>query len=116
MFHFASLIDSTRFATVRQALHGSRTSITHALLVSEERLLPSVAELISDDHPTDAQRAQFASWIRNGQLKVGVSGVAVHAGPDLDGRVEVDSIPDEARCRVLLLPPYFLVHLRVPLS
>ncbi len=116
MLHFSSLIDSTDFGTVRRSLHGSTPPIIRALLVSEERLLASVAELISDEHPTEAQRAQFAGWIRNGQLKVGVSGVTVPEGQDLDGRVDVDSISNEARCRVLLMPPYLLVHLRAPLS
>ena len=116
MFHFASLIDSTDFGTVRRSLHGSNSPISQVLFVSEERLLATVAGLITDEHPTDAQRAQFARWIRDGQLKVGVQHLSLSGAADGDGRVDVEAIADAALCRVLFLPPYYLVHLRTPLS
>ena len=116
MFHFESLIDSTDFSTVRRSLQGCDSPITEVLFVHEERLLATVAGLITDEHPTDAQRAQFARWIRDGHLAVGVQRVSLSGESRRDGCVDVDSIADEARCRVLLLPPYYLVHLRAPLS
>lgn len=116
MFQFESLIDSTDFGTVRRSMHASDSPITEVLFVHEERLLATVAGLITDEHPTDAQRAQFARWIRDGHLAVGVQRVSLSGESRRDGCVDVDSIVDEARCRVLLLSPYCLVHLRAPLS
>ena len=116
MFQFEPLIDSTDFSTVRRSLQGCDSPITEVLFVHEERLLATVAGLITDEHPTDAQRAQFARWIRDGHLAVGVQRVSLSGESRRDGCVDVDSIADEARCRVLLLPPYYLVHLRTPLS
>jgi len=116
MFHFESLIDSTDFGTVRRYLRSSDSPDTRVLFVRDERMLASVAELISDEHPTDAQRSQFADWIREGHLTVGVEHASFSGEPAHDGRVDVDSISDAVRCRVLLLPPYYLVHLRTPLT
>ena len=115
MFHFELLIDLTRFGTVRGYLCGPDSPITDVLFVRDESLLAPVAELLTDEHPTDAQRRQFARWIRDGSLKVGVPQARLSGEPDRDGRVDVDAIPDEARCRVIFLPPYYVVHLRVPL-
>ena len=115
MSHFESLIDLTRFGTVRGSLGGHDSPITDVLFVRDESLLAPVAELLTDEHPTDAQRRQFARWIRDGSLQVGVPQARLSGEPDLDGRINVDAIPDEARCRVIFLPPYYLVHLRVPL-
>lgn len=111
MSQFESLIDSTNFGTVRRYLHGCRSPITTVLFVREEPLLATVAALITQEHPTDAQRAQFAGWIRDGALKVGVQHVPLSGDDD---RIDVDSVSEEARCRVLFLPPYYLVHLRSP--
>ena len=116
MFHFESQIDLTRFATVRGWLDGPDSPITDVLFVRDESLLAPVAELLTDEHPTDAQRRQFARWIRDGSLKVGMPQARLSGEPDRDERVEVDAISDEARCRVIFLPPYYLVHLRLPLS
>ena len=112
MVEYESLIDLTDFGTVRRDLNCSRSSITDVLFVREERLLATVAELLADEHPTGAQRAQFARWVRDGRLKVGVQQARPTNGSGPDGRVDVDAIPDRARCRVLFLPPYYLVHLR----
>lgn len=116
MLHFESLIDSTDFGTVRRSLRDSSSPITQVLFVHEERLLATVAELITDEHPTDAQRAQFARWIQEGHLAVGVQSASSSGESLRDGKVDLDSMPNEGRCRVLLLPPYYLVHLRPPLS
>ena len=115
MFHFESQIDLTRLATVRGWLDGPDSPITDVLFVRDESLLAPVAELLTDEHPTDAQRRQFARWIRDGSLQVGVQQARLSGEPDRDGRIDVDAIPDEARCRVIFLPPYYLVHLRSPL-
>ena len=115
MFHFASLIDPTDFGTVRRSLIGAQSPITDVLFVRDECLLATVAELLTAKHPTDAQRAQFARWIRDGSLKVGVQQSRQSGEPDIDGCVDVDAISDHARCCVLYLPPYYLVHLRAPL-
>ena len=112
MIQYEQLIDPTDFGTVRRYLNCSRSSITDVLFVREERLLASLAELLADEHPTGMQRAQFARWVRDGRLKVGVQQAGPSSGPGPDGRVDVDAIPDQARCRVLFLPPYYLVHLR----
>ena len=112
--HFESLIDSTDFGTVRRYVNGFRSPITDVLFVRDDGLLATVAGLLIDEHPTDAQRAQFARWIRDGSLRVGVPQVRLSGVPGTDGRIDVDAIPDHARCRVLFLPPYYLVRLRKP--
>ena len=116
MFHFDSLIDPTQFGTVRQYLNASRSPITDVLFVREENLLGAVAELLTSKRGTAAHRNQFARWIREGQLKVGVRQIQPARESSADGRVDVDSIPDHARCRVLFLPPYYLVHLGTPME
>ena len=95
MFHFESLIDSTDFSTVRRSLQGCDSPITEVLFVHEERLLATVAGLITDEHPTDAQRAQFARWIRDGHLAVGVQRVSLSGESRRDGCVDVEA-NDEA--------------------
>jgi hypothetical protein len=106
----------TDFATVRMYLNGSNSPITKALFVREERLLATVAELLAQEHPTDAQRSLFARWIREGQVKVGVNAAVPPdpAGPDC--LIDLETVSDEAGCHVLFLPPYYLVHLRTPLN
>ena len=116
MFHFESLIDLTWFGTVRGYLCGPDSPITDVLFVRDESLLAPVAELLTDEHPTDAQRMQFARWIRDGSLQIGMQQARLSGDPGRDDRVDFSAISDEARCRVLFLPPYYLVHLRVPLS
>ncbi len=116
MFQFESLIDPTNFGTVRRYLTCSRSPITDVLFVRDEHSLATVAELLTAEHPTDPQRAQFTRWIKDGRLKVGVHHAWLSGEPGCDGRVDVDAIADEARCRVLFLPPYYLVQLRTPLS
>lgn len=110
MTNFQSLIDPTEFRTVRQSLGGSGSPITHILFVSQEGLLTRVAELLTDTRPTPAQRTQFAQWLRDGSLRVGVHHPSSTGDHSLDARVDLESIPDEAVCRVLFLPPYYLVH------
>ena len=116
MFQFEPLVDSTDFGTVHRYLRSSDSPDTRVLFVRDERMLSTVAGLITDEHPTDAQRSQFADWIREGHLTVGVEHASFSGEPAHDGRVDVDSISDAARCRVILLPPYYLVLLRTPLS
>lgn len=108
---FESLIDPTHFGTVRRYLSCPGSSITDVLFVRDERLLAAVAELLSDDQPTGSQRALFGRWIRDGQIKVGVNGSTCSLGDDAIYLVNVHAISDEAFCRVLFLPPYYLVHL-----
>ena len=112
MLHFESLIDPTHFGTVRRYLNCSRSPITDVLFVREERLLVTVAELLASQRPTGAQRTQFARWIRDGCVRVGITSTRLPDQADFDGLVDLEAIPDSASCRVLFLPPYYLVHLR----
>ena len=114
MLQFETLIDPTCFGTVRRYLNGPGSPITDVLFVREARLLATVAALLTDEHPTDAQRAQFARWIEEGRLKVGVHRDRFLEQPGREARVDVDAISDDAHCRVLFLPPYYLVHLPLP--
>lgn len=114
MYHFESLIDPTDFGFVRREMNCSSSPITDVLFVRDDNLLASVAELLSDPHATEAQRAQFARWINEGLLRVGVRRTQLASQSNHECRVDIDAISDDARCRVLFLPPYFLVHLRSP--
>ena len=114
MLQFEPLIDLTSFGTVRRYLNGPGSPITDVLFVREARLLATMAALLTDEHPTDAQRAQFARWIEQGRLKVGVHRNRFLEQPGREAQVDVDAISDDAHCRVLFLPPYYLVHLPLP--
>ena len=116
MFHFESLIDPTDFGTVRRYLNCSNSPITDVLFVRDERLLATVAELLADEHPTDLQRTHFSRWIRSGEVKVGVNAAVTENPTAPDFIVDLESIADHVDCRVLYLPPYYLVHLRTPLG
>lgn len=114
MSHFEALIDPTDFGTVRRYLTSSKSSITNVLFVREPRSLATVAELLTKERPTEAHRALFARWIREGHLKVGVQDSRPPDGFGINCLVDLRTIPDHARCRVLFLPPYYLVQLRTP--
>lgn len=113
MTHFESLIDPTDFGTVRRTLTNARTSITDILFVRDEAALAALAQLLTDEPPTDAQRAQFARWVRSGQIRVGVHH-PVSSDESGNSCIDVEAIADETRCWVLFLPPFYLVHLRPP--
>ena len=75
-------------------------------IASQEFRNALLAELLTDERPTEAQRVQFARWIRDGHRK----GVFTPARPSGDpasaGRLTTAHISVYAHARALSLPPH----------
>ena len=110
MLHFESLIDPTYFGTVRRHLNQPGSPITDCLFVKDAKLLAPVAEMLTDEPVTAAKKCRLQEWMKSGQVKLGVNAALSKATPDAAGVVDVHSIPDNTLCRVLFLPPFYLVH------
>ena len=105
MIDFETLIDGTSFGTVRQYLHSPRSEITDVLFVAREDLLPEIAQLLDAENTSSPQfrRFRWDALLRSGQVIPN----AQTQGFGLD----VEAVPGDAFCRVLYLPPLYLVHL-----
>lgn len=105
MIHYETLIDGTSFGLVRQYLHNARSDIADVLFVASEDLLPEIARLLDAENESSAEfrRFRWDAFLRNGQI---IPNAQTH-GFGLD----VEAVPEDAFCRVLYLPPLYLVHL-----
>ena len=105
MIHYETLIDGTRFGMVRQCLRTARSAITDLLFVAREDLLPVIAQLL------DPQTERSAEW-RRLRWEVLLRGGQVFPKAHTHGYgLDVEAVPEDAFCRVLYLPPVYLVHL-----
>lgn len=112
---FQSLVDRTRFDLVRQRVNRPCSPITDVLFARTDELLCEMAEVLI--HPVNhAGRQRFQRWFEEGCIVVGTTG----ADPDRAAagmhRIDLHRIDGEARCEVLYLPPYYLVHLQGALA
>ena len=105
MIPYASLIDGTSFETVRRYLNNPQSEINDVLFVATEDLLCEVAELLDAENPRPRplQRLHWDLLLCCGKV---LPSVDVHGFG-----VDLEAIPDDAFCRVLYLPPVYLVHL-----
>jgi len=110
MLHFESLIDPTYFGTVRRHLNQPGSPITDCLFVEDAKLLAPVAELLSNEPVATAKKRRLQEWMIAGQVKLGVNAVLGAEAPRAARMVDVHSISDDTFCRVLFLPPFYLVH------
>ena len=109
MSPFENLIDPADFGTIRRYLGSSRSSITDVLLVATRPLLVQVAELLVGDRPLRERQRELQHLVLSGQVRVGVSSAIEPNTFDLE------SMPDDTPCRVLFVPPFYLVWAeRVP--
>ena len=82
------------------------------LFVENDRMLSQVAELLMDQEASAARRDLLRRWVGSGQVKVGGNAAAPSRPGGSGSLVDVHAIPDDTFCRVLFLPPFYLVHLR----
>ena len=112
MLHFESLIDPACFGTVRKYLTQSGSPITDVLFIKNDEWLPRVAELLAGDQAWPAKQILLLRWMNHGQIKFGVKAAPL-AEPDApDCLIDVQAVSDNTSCRVLFLPPFYLVHLQ----
>ena len=115
MSDFQSLVDHTRFGLVRQRVNRPCSPITDLLFVESDELMYEMAEVLTS--PVNrAGRDRFQRWFEEGRIVVGTTA----AGPDRTAaeahQIDLYRIDGEARCEVLFLPPYYLVHLQGALA
>ena len=115
MSDFQSLVDHTRFDLVRRRVNRPCSPITDVLFVRSDELMCELAEVLI--HPVNqAGRQRFQRWFEQGRIVVGTTGnVADHLAAGMH-RIDLHGIDGEARCEVLYLPPYYLVHLQGALA
>lgn len=115
MSDFQSLVDHTRFDLVRRRVNRACSPITDVLFVRSDELMCELAEVLI--RPVNhAGRQRFQRWFEEGRIVVGTTA----AGPDRTAakvhQIDLYRIDGEARCEVLFLPPYYLVHLQGALA
>ena len=107
--NYEAHVDGTDFGTIRRYLARGNSPIRGILFVASEELLPQVASLLdadSDRSPT-LRQMQLEDLLRNGQIRPGADGEAERNGAGVD----LEAIREDDFCRVLYLPPVYLVHL-----
>lgn len=110
MLQFESLIDLTYFATIRRTLDGTGSTITDVLFVSNGLRLSVLADLLSGGFSA-ANRRQLTEWFERGELRIGRNQPQPLDTRSANPPVDLETISDDAHCRVLFLPPYYLVQL-----
>ncbi len=114
MSDFQSLVDHTRFDLVRRRVNRACSPITDVLFVRSDELMCELAEVLI--RPVNhAGRQRFQRWFEEGRIVVGTTG-DVPDRPAGMHRIDLHGIDGEARCEVLYLPPYYLVHLQGALT
>lgn len=108
MSEFLSLVDGTRFDLVRRLVCRPGSPITDVLFVSSRELLCQLAEVLTRS-ASGSGCQRLRQWFEQGRLSVGVA--SLKQAPAGVERIDLHSIDRQARCDVLYLPPYYLVHL-----
>jgi len=108
MSDFHSLVDHIRFDLVRRLVNQPGSPITDLLFVESHTLLCELAGVLTQP-ASGAGRQRLQHWFESGRVSVGTTGVG-HVSSGWE-RLDLHSIDRHARCDVLYLPPYYLVHL-----
>ncbi len=106
--NYAALVDGTDFGTIRRYLARASSPIRGILFVASEELLSQVASLLdaeSDRSPT-LRQLQLEVLLQSGQLRPGADLEAERNGVGVD----LEAIHEDDFCRVIYLPPVYLVH------
>ena len=108
---FQSLMDHTRFDLVRTRVNRACSPITDVLFVRSDELMCELAEVLI--RPVNhAGRQRCRRWFEEGRIVVGTTGDVTDRAAAGMHRIDLHGIDGEARCEVLYLPPYYLVHLQ----
>jgi hypothetical protein len=110
MLQFDSLIDLTYFGTIRRTLNGTGPTITDVLFVRSGLRLSALADLLTGGFSA-SNRRQLTDWFERGQLRIGHNRSQVLDSNVASDLVDLESISDDAHCRALFLPPYYLVQM-----
>ncbi|MBL9171410.1 MAG: hypothetical protein JNN07_27000 [Verrucomicrobiales bacterium] len=103
MTHYEHLIDPTTIEAIRRHLNSPASPIREVLFVAELQLLPTVAMAL------DATSG-LSSHQRIKQWKLWLEGGAVVPNRSGGYGIDLDALPGESRCRVIFLPPVYVVH------
>lgn len=100
---YEQLIDPTTIDTIRRHLSSPASPIREVLFVAELQLLSAVAmALDATSNQSSHQRLkQWRTWLEHGTVVPNRSG---------GYGVDLDTLPGHSRCRVIFLPPVYLVH------
>ena len=106
--NYAALVDATDFGTIRRYLVRAKSPIRGVWFVASEELLSQVAALLDADSDRSPvlRQLQFEVLLQSGQLRPGADVEAQRNGLGVD----LEAIPEGDFCRVIYLPPVYLVY------
>ena len=110
MSDFQSLVDHTRFDLVRRLVNRPGSPITDVLFVDSDELMCEMAEVLTSP-VNDTRRQRIQRWFEEGRFAIGTTAAQGGPSPAECQYLDIHSIDRDARCDVLHLPPYYLVHL-----
>jgi len=110
MSDFQSLVDHTRFELVRRLVNRPGSPVTDLLFVESDELMCEMAEVLTSP-VNHTRRQRIQRWFDEGRFAVGTTAARDGRAPADGHYLDVHSIDRDARCDVLYLPPYYLVHL-----
>jgi hypothetical protein len=114
MSFFDSSIDPTEFGIVADYLLSPQSPISFLLQVKEETMLPILAihlDLILQSGPVPVDRLPGITGrlLQQGSLKVSAR-CPVNRANLTHSTIDATEVPRHAPCKVIYLPPYYLVH------
>ena len=103
MISYEQLIDPTTIEAIRRHLNSPASPIQDVLFVGNLGLLPAVAMLLdaASDHSSGQRLYQWRRWLETGVVVPNSS-----SGYGID----LEALPGDTRCRVIFLPPVYVVH------
>lgn len=115
MSDFQSLVDHTCFDLVRQRVNRPCSPITDLLFVESDELMCEMAGVLTSP-VNHTRRQRIQRWFEQGRIVVGTTGDVPDRAAAGMHRIDLHGIDGEARCEVLFLPPFYLVHLQGALA
>jgi hypothetical protein len=111
--HFESFIDATDFGTVAAYLRNPRSPIHTVLHVRDRRMLATLAEELTVAAETPSGAGAHGPLLVRRLLAEDAMRVSSRdrlGWCPQTSLVDVSTIPSAARCDVIYLPPFYLVH------
>jgi hypothetical protein len=110
MSYYEAQIDGTDFGLIAGYLKSPRSPIEALLHVKNKAALVRLAEQLAPDIESNQRRVLQAieGMVKDGSLKISLRpGLAV---PDRIATMDPAIVPRSARCEVIYLPPFYVVH------
>lgn len=113
MSQFDSRVDTTWFGLVASYLVSARSPVDAVLHVRDLDMLAQVAERLdrilgADNALTQKWPEALQSMLRDGNLKVSTRFPNASVAPM--ALIDIQQVRREARCDVIYLPPFYVVH------